>query len=189
MVKLLIMIRIVVPLILFFASCWLGFATAAGKVLITAGSAILLHLVVEFGLALYLQKNQETTPLSKTKTEAIKFTINAVTVVTGVLLGLISNQSDCCSPNDCCSPAVPIITIAFVSYGFGMLFGLINITLFTSGIEREYTCARKDGPNQPEMTLYEVEMKPVMYYTVSLLLNLQFMCLFVGIAATAFLHL
>ena len=183
MVKLLIMIRIVVPLILFFASCWLGFATAAGKVLITAGSAILLHLVVEFGLAFHLRKNQETTPLSKTKTEAIKFTINAVTVVTGVLLGLISNQ------NDCGCPPAPIITIAFVSYGFGMLFGLINITLFTSGIEREYTCASKDGPNQPEMTLYEVEMKPMMYYTVSLLLNLQFMCLFVGIAATAFLHL
>ena len=183
------LIRFVIPLVLFVYSSLLSCSTVLGKILTITGLAILLHFFVDYGIGRYLRKNRETTPISKTKIEAIKFTINAVTVVTGVLLGFISNQNESSCPEN-------IISIALVSYCLGIFFGLINITLFTSGIAREYTYTSReytytseDGLNQQEMTFYEIEMKPVIFYIMSLLLNLQFMCLLAGIVTTAFLHL
>ena len=177
------LIRGFIPLAVLFAYLCLGFDTVLGRILIMASSAILLHFSIDMILSVCLKKNPRTEPFPKTQTDAIKFTINAVIVVTGVLLGFIANQNEISCPENF------IISIALVSYCLGILFGLINITLFTSGIESEYSYTTRARINQPAKTLQEVEMKTSIYYTVSIFLNLQFICLLVGIVATAFLHL
>ena len=177
------LIRVVIPsFVALLAYFWLGLDTVHGKIIFYASLAILLHFVIDIILSRCLKKHPGTEPLPKTQTEAIKFTINAVIVVTGVLLGFISNQNESSCPENL------VISIALVSYCLGILFGLINITLFTSGIESEYSYTRWAG-KKPARTFQEVEIKTLIYYTVTFFLNLQFICLLVGIAATAFLHI
>ena len=181
------LIRGAIPLfVLLLTYFCIGFDTVLGRVFITASSAILLHFLIDIGLGVCLNENQEPEPFPTTQTEAVKFTINAVIVVTGVLLGFLSNQNTSSLTVDNINN---INWIAFGSCGLGIFFGLINISLFTSGIESEYSYTIQNGPNQPQKTLHEVKMKPVIYLAVTLLLNLQFICLLVGIAATAFLHI
>ncbi len=150
-----------------FAHCWLPIYYKWP--LIIAGIAVLLHFLVDIAIVLAarysLWEVDKSTPIAKTDYDSTRFTINILVVTSGVLMGLIKDSNN---------PAMPV---AMISLGLGILLGIINITIVTGGTVEDYT------ETKHKKTINMIALINLHSNISQVLFNLQFIALFVGIAA------
>jgi hypothetical protein len=156
---------------------WLSLASfntqqgIAWKLLAGAGAAVLFHAIVDAVIGLHAKcPSGETVRVPKYRMENKRLLSNGLIVTSGVIIGLAKNRGG----------AFGLDTVFLAA---GIVFGFVNLSVHGGAVHDELDEKTSSTTGQPETTLKFAVVEEFHDQVSTILLNVQFLALILGIAS------